>query len=496
VAEQLISQGDVLATGKATDLRTTPDGAQAFYLLESEKPRLEGVPPQMMVGELWTVAIAGGTPRKVGNGVTNVPGGYTFSPDSKWVLALTGYNAVEQTGTLTALRLDAADSKAVELGPQVSYVLASPDSKEVAFVSGGVLKVGPLPSGPFKDLSGEVQTAQFTRDSKFLLYKRRLSAASGFFAWPLDGSKEPKLLGEQVGDYLVSPDSLRVAWTQRSRSAPSNWDLYLATAPLWTSKQIASGAGAFAFSPNAKWLGRVEGQKPEELGNLFVGAADGSPGKPIAKHVAEFEFSPTSSAVAYLELYDVSARAGVLGVADVQDAKPKKVSGRVPNFDWAPDGKSVAFVARYLKPIYSVDLMLFPLGEEKAFKVNPGVFGYNYDPKSRYLYFRTNCLNEGRLCDLMKVELARPTDPPVRIVEGVYTFHPSETGERLLVSYPRSDSRLYDAAVFNVENSQRKTVAQKIQLPALFANPGGTRVVYTLGDVGGRGSVLTTTDVP
>jgi hypothetical protein len=491
-----VAQGEVLASGKASDLRTTPDGAHALYLIDADKPRLEGVPPQMVVGELWTVASSGGAPRKVGNGVTNVPGGYTFSPDSKWVLALTGYNAVGQTGTLTALNLTEAGSTPIELGPQVSYVLASPDSKTVAFVSGGVLKVGALPGGPFKDLSGQVQTAQFTADSNYLLYKRNLTAAGGLFVWPLDGARPPKLLGEQVGDYLVSADSKRLAWSQRSRSAPSTWDLFSASAPGWDAKQIATGAGVFAFSPDSKLLGRVEGQKPEELGNLFVGPADGSAGKQIAKQVSEFQFAATSSAVAYLELYDISARAGVLGVAELPDGKPKRIAGRVPNFDWSPDGKSVAFVERFLKPIYSIDLMLYPLSEESAFKVSPGVFGYNYDPKARYLAFRTNCLNQGRLCDLMKVDLSRPKEPAEKIVEGVYTFRSSEAGERLLVSYPRTDTNLYDAAVFNVASNQRKTVAQNIQLPALFTEPTGSRVAFVVGDVGGKGGVYTTKDVP
>ncbi|MGA9525453.1 MAG: gliding motility protein [Myxococcaceae bacterium] len=493
--EAHLALGEVVASGKASDLRTTPDGTTALYLLDAEKPRLDGIPPMMKVGELWAVSTSGGSPRKVGNGVTNVPGGFTVSPDSRWVFALTGYNAAEQSGTLTALDVADAASKPLELGEDVTYVLASPDAKTVAFVSGGVLKVGPLPNGPFKDLAGEVQTAEFTKDSTHVLFKRRLSAAGGFLISPVAGAEEPKRLGEQVGDYLVASDSKRVAWTQRSRSAPSTWDLFLASAPKWEPKQVAEGAGVFAFSPDAKWLGRVEGQRPDELGHLVVGSSDGEPGREIAKQVGEFQFSPASNAVAYLELYDISARAGVLGVAELPDGKPKRVGSRVPNFDWSPDGKSVAFVSRFIKPIFSIDLMLYPLGEETAFKVNQGVFGYNYDPKGRYLVFRSNCMNEGRMCDLMKVDLSKPKEPPAKIVEGIYTFRPAPEGDRILVTYPRRDANLYDAAVFNVNSSVRKTIAQQIQLPALFAEPEGGRVVYIVGGAGSEG-VYVASNVP
>lgn len=487
-AEQAhLALGEQVVSGKATDLRTTPDGQHALYLMEGEKPRLDGIPPQMLVGELFAVPTSGGSARKLGNGVTNVPGGYTFSPDSRWALYLTGYNVVTQSGSLMAADLSDPTSEPVELGQDVTYVLASPDSKSVAFVSGGVLKVGSLPKGPFKELAGEVQTVAFTPDSSHLIYKRRLSAAGGLFAWKVGGEGGPVKLGEQVGDYLVSSDSQRVAFAQRSRTLHSTYDLFLASLPDWKSKQVAEGVGVFEFSADAKWLGRTEGQRPDELGELVVGPADGTGGRKIAKKVAEFEFSPASNAVAYLELYDISARAGVLGVAELPDGKARRVGNRVPNFDWSPDGKSVAFISRFMKPVYSVDLMLYPLSAEDAFKVKPGVFGYNYDPKARYLVFRSNCLNEGRACDLMKIDLEKPKEPPTRIVEGVYTFRPSQDGDRLLVTYTRRDSKFYDAAVFNVAKNERKTVAQHILLPAVMTQGDAQKVVYIVGHQSGAG---------
>lgn len=473
--------GEQVAKGDASDLRLTPDGKMALYLQEGQKPRIDGIPPLMLIGELFAVPTSGGgKARKLGTGVTNVPGGYSYSADSRWALFVAGYNPIAQSGTLLAADLTDASANPVIIGESVTYFLASPDSKQVAFVKGGVLSVGALPNGPFKPLSGEVQTAHFTPDSKWMIYKRKLTAAGGLFVWGTDGAKEPAKLGEQVGDLLISPDGARVAFTQRSRDVQGTYDLFLGTAPDWKVKQVAVGTGAFAFSPDGKLLGRTVGAKPEEFGNLVVGPADGSGGRELAKQVNEFLFAPTSDAVAYLDLYDISARAGLVGVAQLPDGPPKRLGSRAPNFGWSPDGKHVAFISRFLKPIYSVDLMLFTLGEKEAFKVNPGVFGYDFDPKGRYMIFRTNCLNEGRACDLMKVDLKAPRKAPVKIIEGIYTFRPSEDGNRLLVTYARRDSKLYDAAVLNVETNEHRTVGQYLQLPAVLTK-SDPRVVYLVG---------------
>ena len=482
--QAMFSLGDRIASGRASDLRTTPDGKFALYLEGGEKPRLDGVPPQMLIGSLHAVPTAGGEPREIGTGVTNVPGGFTLSPDSRWVLLLSGYNPVTHEGNLVAVDLADPKSKPVELGPRTSYVLASPDSKQVAFVAAGVLNVGALPSGPFRQLSGEVQTAAFSPDGRWIIYKRRLSAAGGLFICEVDGTA-PVKLAEQTGDFAASPDSKHVAFTRRSERVRSTYELLVASAPGWTAREVAAGAGRFAFSPDAKWLGRIQDQKPEDMGSVQVGAlhvgpADGSEGRKLGNRVAQFEFAPTSAAIAMLDSFEGSAGAGVLAVADLPDGKPRRIAARVPNFDWSPDGKWVAFVSRIFQPIYTIDLFVYRNGDEGALKVHPGVFAYDYDRKGRFLYFRTNCLNEGRACDLMKLSLTDPKAPASLLAQGIYTWRASKDGDRLLVTYARRDSKLYDAAVLNVTTGERKTIAQYIQLPALWAESGGERVVYVV----------------
>lgn len=470
--------GTLLAPGVASDLRVTPDGQFATYLLKAKKPQLDGIPPQMLLGELHVVPVTGGTDRTVGQGVTNVPGGQLFSKDSRWLFFLEGYNPANQAGSLHVLSLAEPTAEPAKLGEQVSYMLPSPDGKLLAFVDNGVLKLGPLPTGPFKDVAGEVSTAQFTPDSKTLFFRRRLVAAGGLAAVSVEKPEAPRKLADYVGDYEVSSDGLHVAWQVRSEAEKGMYDLFVADVADLKPRKVSIGTKVFGFSKDGKWLGRTENGKPELLGDLFVGPADGSPGRKVGERVEEFAFSPDSQALGFLEKYDPSARAGLMSVVTLPDGAPQRVGDRVPNFTWGSDGKYVAFLSRFLKPVFSVDLMLYPVGGEKAEKVQTGVFGYGFTPGNAEVYFRTNCIREGRACDFRALDLNQPRAVPATWLQGVFSYKLASDGKRFLVTYARMDSDTYDVGVYDTKSKARKTLDQRVQIPVLFGGQGDSHVVY------------------
>ncbi len=258
-------------------------------------------------------------------------------------------------------------------------------------------------------------TAQFTPDSKTLLFKRRLAAAGGLAAVSVDKPEAPRKLGDYVGDYEVSPDGARVAWQARSEAERGMYDLFLADVKDLKPRQVAVGTKAFDFSTDGKWLARTENGKPEVLGDLYVGPADGSPGRKVGERVEEFSFSPDSQALGFLEKYDPVGARGADGRGEAAGRRqPKRVGDRVPNFTWGSDGRYVAFLSRFLKPVYSVDLMLYTLGAEKAEKVQAGVFGYGFTPGNSEVIFRTNCIREGRACDFKALDAAQQTQRRAR----------------------------------------------------------------------------------
>ncbi|ATB26739.1 gliding motility protein [Melittangium boletus] len=477
--------GVLLAEGAAEDLRLSADGRFASYLRKTRKPTVEGIPPQMRLGELYVVPVEGGLARKLGDGVTNVPGGLLFTPDSKHVLFLTGYNLANQSGVLHALALTEPTAEPQRIGEAVTYFVPSPDGTHLAFVDGGVLKLGPLPTGPFRQVGGEVSTAGFSPDGKTLFFKRKLVAAGSLLAVAVeapagDKAAEPRALGDQVGDYVVSPDSHFVAY--QSRGSASTYDLYVAEAPEWTGKKVATGTTAFAFSPDSKWLARNDGGKPEQLGDLVVGPASGILGRKVGEGVKELAFSPDSQALGFLAKYDQPAGAGLMGVVTLPDGEPKLVGSRVPNFTWGADGKHVAFLSRFLKPVYSVDLMLYTVGsEEKARKAQAGVFGYGFAPENAALVFRAGCTREGRACDFKALPLApAPEAAPLTWLQGIYSYKISKDGGRVLATSARMDSDAFDVAVYDVKTQARKTLDQGAQLPVYFAGPNDSLAVYVL----------------
>src|SRR5207253_331049 len=115
---------------------------------------------------------------------------------------------------------------------------------------------------------------------------------------------------------------------------------------------------------------------------------------------------------------------------------------------WSSDGKSLAFLVKQMRPIPSVDLLIFRPGAESPVRVGEGVFGYGFVPGSSHLLLRTRCTREGRACDLRRVDLAKLSQPAEQLVEGVYSFRPSADGSRILVSYARLDSDAFDLAAY------------------------------------------------
>jgi hypothetical protein len=147
----------------------------------------------------------------------------------------------------------------------------------------------------------------------------------------------------------------------------------------------------------------------------------------------------------------------------------------------------VAFLSRVLKPIYSVDLMLYTLGAEKAEKVHAGVFGYGFTPGNTEVIFRTNCIREGRACDFKALPLPKAQPEPATWIQGIFSYKLSSDGQRFLVSYARMDSDTYDVGVYDVKSKARKTLDQRVQIPAYFAGPGDSHVVYLMTQGGKPG---------
>lgn len=474
--------GKKISDGIAIDLRATSDGKNVTYLLDAQKPRLDGIPPMMRVGELFVVPTEGGDARKLASGVTNMPGGYLTSPDGRWLLVLAGYNAAEQSGELRAIDLRAAGSEPERLGGTVTYMLASPDSSQVAFVDEGKLKVGALPKGPFKEVASDVATAEFSPDGKTLYFRRRVNAAGGLYQVPIaDAGKPPRKVADQVGDFRLTPDGRLLAYAARPSLRSPTYDLFICDTTALKSREVQRGAIDFRFSPDGQHLAFNVGTSPEDPGDLMVAAIAGGEAKKLGEQVHDFKFSPDSSRLVWRERYGENE--GDLATAELVNGTVKKLFKRARSYAWSDDSRSIAFTYRVLKPIISVDLGVWRVGDEAATTIKQWVYDYDFTNDSKSLLFRSDCIRDGRSCDLLRLEMAELKQPPKKIVEAMFGFRLSKNGERVLITYSRMQTGdFYDVASYNLKTNERKTLEQFIRLPALQLNDDGTKVAYIVGE--------------
>src|SRR6516164_6611218 len=60
-------KGRQVTAGRIQDVRLSLDGRWAAYLQDVRKPPAEGLPPQVVVGDLYVASLAAGSPKKVGS---------------------------------------------------------------------------------------------------------------------------------------------------------------------------------------------------------------------------------------------------------------------------------------------------------------------------------------------------------------------------------------------------------------------------------------------
>lgn len=486
--------GKRLAAGPVADLKLTKDGAHATFLRNPKRPAIQGVSPLMALGELGVASLKDGVVRFVGQGVSNRPGSVLFSPDSSWLLFVDGYNSAAESGTLHTFQLGTSGEPEVR-GRAVSFVSVSPTGTAFAFVDGGVLRLAALQAGSVsRAVATDVSTAQFSPDGTLLLVHHRAANGGALERVLVEGNRPPLRLGDSVGDWILSPDGKRVAFGVKSAVVKDGRDLWVASLPDGKPVRVVTGTGPFAFSPDGALLARIEREKASSIGNLVVGPASGGAGRTVAQRVGDFSFAPDGKAVAALANYDEQQKWGRLTYAPLPDGAPVELGKRVTTWVWSPDNRHLAFNLRVFQPLPSVDLWLYARGKPSGSAVMANVYGYDFGPGGS-LYFRSECIREARACSLERLDPTIPDGKPGPILEGIFGFRPSEAGNRMLVTYARTDAETYDVAVLNLKTNVRVTLEERILLPALFADPQGSKVVYLVSQ-GERSGLYVCDQVP
>lgn len=480
--------GAALVQTAARSLSLTPDGATLFFLADVHPPSEKGAPADVLQGVLTAVGAQGGEPRPLGGGVTTLEDGYRVSPDGRFAAYLAGFRFQGQSGSLYLAPV--ASGEAQLLAEGATFYKFSPDGRHLGYVAGGAMRLKTLADGADRVLASPAATFEFSRDGKRLLVRTPASAGSELLLFDPPEAPAGRKLAAAVGDYDFSPDGERIAFTARVGGPQRPYSLFLAAAGKAPAPVGAEGVSSFAFSPDSRWLSFLDGVAPPDknLGDLEVVPAVGGPVVKLGADVDDLRWAPDSKWVALRESHRNNAGRvwSTFKVAAVPSGKVRlKVDGAEKSFvnsSFSSDARSLAYLR-----VTKDDLALWIVSlasEEAPREVEKWVYSYQFAPGDRELWYRSRCTAEGRRCDLMSQSLTDPAQKPVRLAEGILGFKVAQGGERVLLTYPRFDTRQgVDLGWLDLKTRKVTRGVDQYALPgALFADPAGTRIVYLVGE--------------
>ena len=481
--------GRRVAEGQALGLRPSPDGTRLAWLERCARPPLPQLPQGALACDLLVASAEGGAATRVAEGVSSLDAGFSWGPDGS-LAALANHDYATGTGTLVLLRPGDAP---VRLASHVGYYGFGP-SGILAFVSAGELSLA-SPGGrpaPVPGAAG-IATFEFRPADATELLARRQSTAGGELVLVRGGTATP-LSRTAVADYAWSPDGRFAAAT--ARGPDGTWDLQLWRADsARPAATLGRDVHGFAFARDGSALAFLAGMAPGKAGDLFAAALPGGPAagevraQRVATGVGEFRWAAKAARLAWLEAFDPRIRAGTLCVGGPGVA-PAAFGKNVTAFDLTPSAAQVAFLEHVTAGGYSVDLVLAGAQAGPSGTVARGVFGFDFSPDGRWLYYRTSCVRNADACDLYRIPATGLAggQPPERVAEGVKSFEFDRARpERLLVGFARRELAALDLAVW--QGARLVSVDQAV-LPgsARFLGPGGERVAY-VGMAPGRPGV-------
>ncbi len=484
--------GRALISGAVSDLMVSADGRLLSALIDGVKPSVDGTPPAMRAGDVLfhNLTLPDSQPTRVGKGVLNAPGGRLFSKDGRWFLFLEDYSLPKQSGSLKVLKTDDVKSPPTSVASGVAYYVPSNDGRQLAFVADGVLKVGPLPNGPFREIAGEVATAQFSEDASTLYFRRRIAAAGGLFQVSLTQAQpSPKKVTDLVGDFELAQGGKFIAFLSRSSPQAATMRLFVSDTETLKPTLLAERVLRFSFSPDGQWIAAMQGDSPEHPGELWLGKTSGGEGVVLGKEVRDFAFSSDSKRLAFrqkfreVQLRGVQTeRLGELYSLTLPNLTPQLITKDCANFLFSPNGQALAYTATVFKPDYTRKLMLLPPGAAEGKLLQEWLYEYNFSPDSSRLYFRANCMREGRSCDLLSVDALKPELPAKKEAAQVYRFGLSRDGQRLWTSYVHALDQSQDLFVVNVKTGVKTLIDQYVMPPYELTSNDGSSVGYVVDE--------------
>jgi len=449
----------LVAAGLVRSLLASADGAWLAWLEGCQELQGRFLPPGTASCDLVVARADGGEPVRVARGVSTLPHAVLTAPSGGAFAALAGYDHASGAGELVLVR----DGAARTVAEGVTFAGFLPGGALLAVAKGALVAVGE--GGAARPIPGGEGVASFStappplQGRAVAVLARRPAAAGGaLLALGADLARAEPIAAGTL-DYALGAGGAYACTAGR----PDRSELWAGGpgAPV----RLASGAQAFAFSPDGTSLAWIGAAAPGRPGDLFAGGVGAGQAAPVrlGAEVGEHRWAAAGGRLAWLERYDQGTRTGALAAA--RPGGPVRRLGRaISAFELAPDGRAIAYLRHTTQGGYSVDLELASLEGEPgpARTVARGVFGFAFSPDGRWLLYRTRCTRQAEACDLERVPaaaspqaaggaagIAAAVPAPELLAQGMksFEFDPRNAG-RLLLTWQRTDSTALDAGVW------------------------------------------------
>jgi hypothetical protein len=467
--------GRKLASGIARDVALSPGGEMVSFLTGVLHPTDQGLPEDLMLGDLYVAKVASGDAAQAGSAVPNLRSARAYDPSGTSLAFLARYRYRDGDGEL---RVSDGPGNVRTVADGVSTFAWAASGKMLAFVASGRLRA--------LDMAREGTTPTLALDGVQT------------FAWAPSGTRlaarSPGSSGGRVELFDVATGRTREAVkTSSDLSFGPDGTLYVLGAapekggdrPLWALPsfdapvQEVGRATSFAVSAQGDLALLGTDKNPgAAFGTLLRRAKEGTP-RVVGEHVSEYRFTPRGDLL-YLAGYDLRARAGTLAVATLASGT-RDIARRVQSFSIA--GDRVLYIVQHPeKGDFRIELWTADLASQAPpRKIEDGVYGYELGPDGSTLFYKARCAGGPRSCSLFRAPIDG-SQPAQMAAPSIAGFELSKDGKRLLLAVPhRGAARAVDLSVVpsdQTTNAPLKPFVEEVDPAAAFADGKGSRVVY------------------
>jgi hypothetical protein len=302
-----------------------------------------------------------------------------------------------------------------------------------------------------------------------------------------------------AGDSLkeqIKASGKHVVVSARATPADRTFQLHVFDVDTLKGRKLSDDGHRYRISRDGKYLAWRDNDPGPEKGTLQLMEFPNGKPRELGKAVNDFDFSLDGTRLVYRDNFTelglggrdaqkegtkLVERVGDLRVVELPEGAPKLLAKQSPNWLFAPEGSTMAFTARIDRPEVTRRLFLFATGAKDPVPLKDWLYEYQFPGKGEKLYFRSDCLREGRACDLNSF----PANAEVgavakKEIEGTFGFRFSADGKRAVIAFAHLTDQTFDLAHKNFDTGTQKMIDQYVEWPAIMLADGS--VAYLVNE--------------